>query len=45
MRLLARNKTNAVTTNNAGIEIQAGVGSATTANGPSDKGTGTSEFK
>jgi len=34
-----------VTINNPGIEIHAGVGSATTANGPSEIGTGTSEFK
>lgn len=45
MRVPARNNTNAVTINNPGIEIQAGVGSATTANGPSETGTGTSEFK
>ena len=39
------NKTSTVTISNPGMEIQAGVGSATTANGPSDKGTGTREFK
>ena len=41
----AANSTSAVTIINPGIEIHAGVGSATTAKGPSDKGTGTSEFR
>jgi hypothetical protein len=45
MRRLAIIKTSTVTISNPGMEIQAGVGSATTANGPSDKGTGTREFK
>jgi hypothetical protein len=45
MRLLATNKTSRVTISKPGTEIHAGVGSATTASGPSDKGTGTREFK
>ena len=45
MRELAAIRTRTVTISSPGIEIHAGVGSATTANGPSDKGTGTSEFK
>jgi hypothetical protein len=36
MRVPARNNTSAVTISNPGIEIHAGVGSAMTANGPSE---------
>ena|SRR5215510_9801607 len=45
MRTPARSITTAVTISNPGTEIHAGVGSATTAKGPSEIGTGTSEFK
>src|SRR5918911_3171948 len=40
MRRLAPMRTQAVTTSSEGMAIQAGVGSATTANGPSESGIG-----
>ena len=45
IRVPAASKTSAVRITNPGTEIHAGVGSPTTASGPSERGTGTNEFK